>query len=97
MTTTERTLAQVFHDGVVKAAALIIDQTDGFPKVKAAGCEINVKVYRALIDVIPEKYKETVEEMAAAQHMGEPMLREILNANCNLAAIAALKEVEATL
>lgn len=80
-------IINVMCEGTMKAAAEII-------AVKGIKVTDLDKLVAALRNQIKAQYAETMQDLKDAMnaHMGEPMLRQILNVACNQMALDALKE-----
>lgn len=87
----------ILTEGIMRAAGLMINGTDKFPKLKALGRQGDETVLKALqgslLDRLPQymaEWKDAVEIRAP-----EALLRSILNAQCNEAALDGLIVAEA--
>jgi molybdopterin converting factor small subunit len=79
-------LAEVLFTGTVKAAACIIAE-----KELTIGTD---QVVSAVKKQVIAQYPEVLQSLkdAHSAHMGEPMLRQILNVACNKIAVDALND-----
>ena len=87
----------ILTEGTMRAAALMINGTDKFPKLKALGSEGDEAVVKALRAILIDRAPQYREEWGQALVVREPevFLRAMLNAQCNEAAFNGLIEAEA--
>lgn len=78
-------LVKIICDGTMKAAGLIAGEKRLQPDLD--------KLVESLKVEVKAGYPEVLSELKSAneEHMPESMLREIINVNCNLIAVRALR------
>lgn len=78
-------LVQIVCQGAMRAAALIAESKGLQPNID--------KLTETLRTEVRDGFQEVCQELKAANeaHMPESMLREIINVNCNLIAVRALR------